>query len=61
MKTGAKAFLTGYDFNRNVETAEAVTVAPIRKHMLPLPVGYIPVRFADGGVLMAPSSRLRAA
>lgn len=38
--------------------AEPATVASTTKAMLPLPVGYVPVRFADGGVLLVHGSRI---
>jgi hypothetical protein len=38
--------------------SEPATVARTTKHMLPLPVGYVPVRFSDGGVLLVHDSRL---
>ena len=31
---------------------EAATIARVTKAMLPLPAGYVPVRFADGGTLL---------
>jgi hypothetical protein len=43
------------------DAAESATVARTTRDMLPLPAGYVPVRFADGGVLLIHSSNVTEA
>lgn len=38
------------------DVTEAAKLARVTRDMLPLPAGYVPVRFADGGVLLIHSS-----
>ena len=40
------------------DVTEAAKIARATKTMLPLPIGYVPVRFADGGVLLVHASRI---
>ena len=43
------------------DAKESATVARITKAMLPMPTGYVPVRFADGGVLLVHAQYISAA
>lgn len=43
------------------DISEPATVARTTAAMLPLPAGYVPVRFADGGVLLVHGSRITVA
>jgi len=40
------------------DVLESATVRRVAAYMLPLPVGYVPVRFADGGTLMVHQSSI---
>ena len=56
MKAGAK--ITVNWLRPEGDVAERATVARTTRQMLPLPVGYVPVRFATGGVLLVHASRV---
>ena len=55
MKPGAKVLVTS--IQRQGKVQEPATVCRVTRAMLPLPAGYVPVRFSAGGaVVLAPSS-----
>lgn len=58
MKAGTRIQVRGWTLT-GAETWEAATIARTTANMLPLPKGYQPVRFADGGRLLVHSSRFR--
>ena len=54
MKAGAKVLVTS--IQRQGKVQESATVCRVTRAMLPLPAGYVPVRFAAGAVVRAPLS-----
>lgn len=42
------------------DVTESATVTRTMKDMLPMPVGYVPVRFANGGRLLVHTSQIVA-
>lgn len=40
------------------KTYEVATLARVTRQMLPLPIGYVPVRFSDGARLLVHTSRI---
>jgi hypothetical protein len=57
MKVGAQVLIKGSNAS-GAATVEAATVCRTTKAMLPMPAGYVPVRFADGARLLAHESRM---
>lgn len=51
MKAGTKVALN-FIMMREGAAKEIATIARVTKRMLPMPDGYLPVRFSDGGVLL---------
>jgi hypothetical protein len=43
------------------DVTESAKLARVTKNMLPLPTGYVPVRFAYSGVLLVHSSAVKVA
>lgn len=44
-------------FSENGPVLEPVTIARVRACMLPLPAGFVPFKDANGGVMLAHTSR----
>jgi hypothetical protein len=42
------------------DVKESATIARVTKAMLPMPAGYVAVRFADGGVLLVHAQYISA-
>jgi uncharacterized glyoxalase superfamily metalloenzyme YdcJ len=59
MKAGTKIIITW--IRPESDVAETATVARVTKAMGMMPAGYVPVRFADGSVLLVSSAAIREA
>jgi hypothetical protein len=59
MKAGTKITITWIRPKGDVK--EAATVGRVTAAMLPMPAGYVPVRFADGGMLLVHQMHISAA
>ena len=42
------------------DAKESATIGRVTKAMMPMPAGYVPVRFADGGLLLIHSQYISA-
>lgn len=58
LRPGAKINLRGLTFDLRGTRLEPVTIARTTRVMLPLPAGFLPVRYEDGGVLLAHVSQM---
>lgn len=59
MKAGTRIEVRGWAFDLTSETWEPARIGRRLKFMLPIPEGYHPVTFADGGGLMVHESGFR--
>lgn len=59
MRAGAKIIVTFIRPEGDVK--ESAAIARVTKAMLPMPTGYVPVKFSDGGVLLVHSRHISAA
>lgn len=58
IKAGTRIEVRGFDFAMN-DRWEPARIARTMAYMQPLPAGYHPVKFSDGGVLLVHENRFR--